>query len=607
MIKTLILSLLIFVAIQGELVAQSTTLNAIENHIELSKSFLQRHIDSSLFYSEKALALAKTTANDTLISKAELQNSSVLIFKNDFRTADSILRLNLTKTLPEHIKGQVFHNLGSIAYRKQDFDKAIELYIKAAQLTESSKNKGLLLHTYTNIGVINAQLKQFKNAQNYLEKAVVLADERNPLKLQVLVNLGNVYRAQKYHKKFESTFLNAEELAHKYTSKRVLAVIYNNLSNYYTDDIYDFKKALSYSKKAVEIKKALQHTKNLSLTYNNIAHLYLTKKDYAAAIPYLDSALPNSKGVLKSYIYNNYKTAYLGLHKYKKAMGYAELKDVIKDSLNTAQQLEKVAEITEKYASEKKAQEISFLNSKNELQAHKIQTKNTLLLVSLLGMGLLASLAFLWYKNQKNKESYEKALLQHKLLQTQLNPHFLFHSLNSIQSFIYQHKTDKSLDYISSYSKLMRAIFDSSSSDFISVKADADAMTAYLELQRVNLSDTTVLTLDIDAGIADVLIPPMFVQPYIENAIQHGIKSLKAGKVIVNYKNTKDSVKVTIFDNGKGVVTKNNTQLLEQQSSSKIIKDRIKNLQKTYNYSIGYSFDSNDKGTTVTLCFPKKK
>ncbi len=600
-------SLLILLSISNTIQSQTEELAIVEHYILKSKELSQKNIDSSFFYIEDALRLSRELKNDSLVVKSNIQYSSLYLFTKKFDSADSILQINLKNDkIPLHLKGQTWHNLASIAYQKQNFEKALELYIKVAVTTEKSGNKKLLVNTYTNIGVINAQLQNTANAQKYLEKAVALADNNEALMLQLLVNLSSIYKQQQLLNKFEISIFKAEKLANKYNSKRTLSAIYNNLSDYYTSNKTNFEKAVFYGKKAVALKKELKHSNNLSLPFNNLGYAHLKNKEYKTAIQYLDSALPNAKGLLKSYVYNNLKNAYLGVNNYQKAMYFADLKDAIKDSLNNAQQKEKVADITEKYESEKKEQKIKLLNAKSELQSGKIENQRNLLVGMILGILMIAALVLLWFKNQKITQSLQQASLQHKLLQTQLNPHFLFHSLNNIQSFIYLNKKEESLNYLGSYSKLMRSIFDHSSVNFITVKEDTESMQAYLELQRVNFENNTIFSIHTDSDISEYLIPPMFVQPYIENAIQHGIKNIENGKVSVNYYNKEDSIEVSIFDNGKGIQPKNNNRLLSKESSTSVIMQRIKNLEKTHNYKVIQLATSDVNGTTIRLIFPKK-
>jgi len=365
-IKIVFLFLALYSFDQIEAQSGDGLIQEIENHLIRSKELSQKNIDSSLYYSDKALELAKNMSNDTLLAKSNLQKSSILILKRKFSEADSLLQRNLSKKLPEHIAGQTLHNLGTIQFYQQDFQNALDIYLKAAKVLENAKSNKLLVNTYSNIGSINAHLKNYKNAQVYLERALPLSDFNQILRLQILVNLNNIYREQGLHSKFESTAFEAESLAKEYNAKSILSVIYNNLTTYYSDDVPDFEKAIFYGKKSLALKKAINKATDLSINYNNMGDAYLKKGEYHLAIRYLDSALPTAKGVLKSYVLNNLKEAYTGLNDFKSAIRYADLKDEIKDSITSAQQKEKVAELTEQFESEKKQQQIDILDTKNE-------------------------------------------------------------------------------------------------------------------------------------------------------------------------------------------------------------------------------------------------
>ncbi len=585
-----------------------TKTQEIEQHLLLSKSLLQKDLDSSSFYVEKALELSKLIANDTLLVKSHLQKSSVLIFKKGFSEADSLLQYNLEKELPKHLEGQTLHNLGTIQYYKQNFKKALDIYLNAAKILEQTKNSKQLVNTYTNIGSINAALKNFKNAQTYLERALPLSEFNEILRLQILVNLCNIYKEQKIFKKFTDNIFEAETLAKKYKAKNILSVIYNNLATYYTEEEgADYNKALDYGKKAITLKKELNQTSTLNVSYNNVGHSYLKKGEYTKAIRYLDSAIPDAQGILKSYIFNNLKESYSGLKDYKTAIRYADLKDQIKDSITNAEQKEKVAELTERFESEKKQQQIDILDTKNELQALTIKQQNYILIVLVIFGVLVLILGYFGFKNYKTKQQLDTVLLQQKLRKTQLNPHFLFNALQSIQNFIYQNDKEKSGSYLTSYSKLIRLVLEKSDDDFTTVEDDKIALESYLNLQQLNHNSKFTYTVDIDNTVDEDfdMLPTLITQPFVENAILHGLKDNDKGNIIIKYYKNNNVLYVSIIDNGKGFeIKKENAKRLHKSMSMGIIREQLKNLNKTSKHFDGHiSIDSSNEGTKVILSF----
>ena len=606
-IKIVVLFLALYSFNQIEAQSDEGLVQEIENHLSRSKELSQKNIDSSLYYSDQALELAKNIANDTLLAKSNLQKSSVLILKRKFSEADSLLQRNLAKKLPEHIAGQTLHNLGTIQFYQQDFQNALDIYLKAAKVLENAKSNKLLVNTYSNIGSINAHLKNYKNAQVYLERALPLSDFNQILRLQILVNLNNIYREQGLHSKFESTAFEAEGLAKEYNAQSILSVIYNNLTTYYSDDVPDFEKAIFYGKKSLALKKAINKATDLSINYNNMGDAYLKKGEYRLAIRYLDSALPTAKGVLKSYVLNNLKEAYTGLNDFKSAIRYADLKDEIKDSITSAQQKEKVAELTEQFESEKKQQQIDILDTKNELQALTIRQQRGMLIVFGVIALLILILGYFGFKNYKTKQQLDKVLLQQKLRKTQLNPHFLFNALQSIQNFVYQNDKDKSGSYLSSYSKLIRLVLENSEDNFTSVADDKLALESYLKLQQLTHNDSFTYQIEIGESVEEDFdqVPSLITQPFVENAILHGIKDVPDGNVSIKYYKEGDQLHVVIADNGKGISSKKEaSKKLHKSMSSEIIKEQLKNLNKaSKNFNGDLTINSSSSGTEVILTF----
>ncbi len=579
----------------------------VEILLEKSKKLAQTALDSSFFYAEKAIQTSKLINNDTLLAKANIQKSSLHIFKKEFDKSDALLQENLEKELPRHLKGLTLHNLGTIQYYKQDFKKALTLYLQAAKILEQTENNQQLVSTYSNIGAINASLKNYKNAQLYLERALALSDFNEVIKLQILVNLSNIYFSQKLFEKYTSSIFLAEEIALKHDSKNTLSTIYTNLAMYYTDEGSDFDLAATYGKKAIALRKELSTTNTLNITYNNVGHAYLKKKEYLKAISYLDSARIGAQGIVKSYIYNNLKESYVGLADYKTALYYADLKDAIKDSITNEQQKESVAELTEKYESEKKEQRISILDTKNKLQALTIQQQNYLLLGIAIFSLLIIILGYFGFKNYKIQQQLDKVLLQQRLRKTQLNPHFLFNALQSIQNFIHQNDKEKSSAYLTSYSKLIRFVLEKSDEDFSSVQDDATALESYLNLQLLNYDNKFAYTISIDDSVTEDfdVLPTLITQPFVENAILHGLKDSINGRINVTYFKKNDTLSVTITDNGKGFeIKKEDAKRLHKSMSMEIIQEQLRSLNKTSkNFKGVVAIDSSSKGTKVTLGF----
>lgn len=496
-----------------------------------------------------------------------------------------------------------FLTKGNENLKLQEFEEAIVNYLEAVKILEVKKDTARLVRVYTNIGVVNARLKDFGKAILYFEKSLSYIKNDDNLKLQVLTNIAGLYYDTKDFEKSLKTNAQSEILAKKLNNEAILSNIYGNYCNVYRE-LKEYSKSISYGQQSLYLKEKLNL--NTEIVTNNIGYSYLLNKQYDNAIRYFEKISDTKNIDLRVLVFNNLKSAHEANTNAKRALGYANMLLKLKDSIYEVERNIKVATLVEKYESDKKQQQIDVLNVKSELQQTKL-TNQKRLFIGFALLGILTLLAiYFWFKNHKTKQSLKQAALQHKLLQTQLNPHFLFHSLNSIQTFIHQNKTEESSSYLVSYSKLMRSILESSDQDFIPIKDDIDAIENYIRLQKLNLSNTSEIRIDHDDKIENYKIPPMFVQPYVENALIHGINDLANGKISISYKDAEDKIEVIVKDNGQGVKRKQHNNELHRSMSTDIINQRIENLRKIHQYTIKVTTISNEKGTIVTLEFPKK-
>ena len=227
---------------------------------------------------------------------------------------------------------------------------------------------------------------------------------------------------------------------------------------------------------------------------------------------------------------------------------------------------------------------------------------------------MLLTLLFFAYKNHKIKQNLQFSELTQKLLLMQLNPHFLFNALNGIQYFIKKNDTKKSTRYITNFSGLMRNILENSVEKFISINEDHDTISDFLALQQLVHNNSFEYQVEIDESLdaSNTTIPPMFTQPFVENAIIHGVSGVSEGKIKVNYRLEDDRIRVDIIDNGKGIYSeKKNANSLHKSMGTSITKQRMENLLKAEKYPVELEITSqhngkDGQGTKIVLTFPLK-
>jgi len=211
----------------------------------------------------------------------------------------------------------------------------------------------------------------------------------------------------------------------------------------------------------------------------------------------------------------------------------------------------------------------------------------------------------LWYlnhrrarKRKRKHEAQQKMLeiekqlfeLEQKTLRLQMNPHFIFNSLNSIQSYIINHKAELAVGYLSKFSKLMRLILANSGSRFIVFKEELWALNYYLELEKLRFDNKFEYNIYIDKDIEEdfMSIPPMILQPYVENAIIHGlINKPRKGKIDIRFTLKNETIRCNITDNGigreKAMQLSRNSGIIKKSQGMMITKSRLETLNKQYN------------------------
>lgn len=205
-----------------------------------------------------------------------------------------------------------------------------------------------------------------------------------------------------------------------------------------------------------------------------------------------------------------------------------------------------------------------------------------------------------------------------KALRAQMNPHFVFNSLNSIQHYILNSKGDEAVKYLNKFAKLIRIILNNSEKPLVTINEDIEALKLYLELEKMrfdNKFDYTIQLHDSIDGDYDE-IPPMLIQPYLENAILHGINPKQGnGHISIMIKVVNQFIKISIIDDGIGREKSKTIQSLQPAArhkslGMKITKDRVRILnslhQSTLNVNIIDLYNEKNEaiGTQVDLFIP---
>jgi sensor histidine kinase YesM len=198
-------------------------------------------------------------------------------------------------------------------------------------------------------------------------------------------------------------------------------------------------------------------------------------------------------------------------------------------------------------------------------------------------------------------------------LQSQMNPHFLFNSLNSINNFVLKNEIEKASDYITKFSRLIRVILKSSSSLTIPLSEELGILALYVKLEQMRIKGGFEYIVNIggDINLEEIKVPPLFLQPYIENSIWHGIMLISTEKKIhLSIQKVDNKIQCEVTDNGIGI-DKTNEESHKKINRRKFFgtqatEDRIKLLHRNIDVAVDISdiSDENSTGTKVTIIFP---
>lgn len=187
------------------------------------------------------------------------------------------------------------------------------------------------------------------------------------------------------------------------------------------------------------------------------------------------------------------------------------------------------------------------------------------------------------------KTNYEKRIVETKMeaLQSQMNPHFVFNSLNVIQNFVIQNDTENSIIYINNFSKLMRKTLEHSSEFKITINEEIKFIKLYIEVQNIRFNNKVKFITKVDPTIDKFkkLVPPMLIQPLIENCFQHAFdESISNPKITLTIKSNHTQLIITVLDNGTGF--KNSSKINKQSKALQLVEERIKLLDKKNSFII---------------------
>ncbi|MBE8728313.1 sensor histidine kinase [Flavobacterium hungaricum] len=602
----------------------------------------------------QALELAKKKNNieDQIIcySYLALTQRRLLHLKAFSQYADSSFVL-ASKTNKIRAKAFAFYSMGALKSYIEDKPQAIENLLKAYELFSKIKAHGQCAKIASDISYLFSPASPEK-VKKYAQEALHHAEKAKDPESQLYARLAfGSYLTDKLDSGFneewqpavdffKETVLLAEQNAHRIISKSNIGIAYINLADLYSKGPkpMDETAFLENLQKATVIAKKY----NIKIIYRSAIGLqgyyYTEKGDYAKAellfiegIKYQQS-LPYTDNYLLAVFYNCLKDVSVKRKDFEAYYHYDTLYtkyNQLKYNENTQKVLQNA---DARYESSKKMERIQQLELENELQQ-----KNKLLGYGIAGV-LLIGLIFMfrsyyyrqrYYLNREEilkqeqanselkvqlmeKETLEnlaaRLSIERRLLRSQMDPHFIFNALGNIQSMILQKDTIPAVSYLTKFAKLTRQVLEQSRKETISLEEEIGTLTNYIELQQLRLNNSFDYTIECDAAVeTDLLIPPLLIQPFIENAVEHGLKPREKdskGLLEIYFKqNDEENLICTIKDNGIGLTASRKLKINDNHHSlsATITDERLSKMKKDYPFA-GFQVLERDPETDSSGC-----
>lgn len=555
-------------------------------------------------------------------------------YSEALKLCDEVIAIRKTETdiLPKEQVDYGIHNLmclkGRIYQEKGDIKKALETFQYALAFAEKINNKDSKIKTHLYLSALYQTSKNCELAEQYAIKSFEDTTEANPIVVNpIFKRLGELYFEcyQDYNK--------AEFFFKKYARKSDLQ---NKLQNILSSKLFLAKTKIKLNKidTANQLIKSviseINTNENLELKFDALVlygDLFAMQKQWDEAIKYYELALPTGEHLSninkRLEIYS--KLGYVAEKKqnYRLALSYFKKSQSLNDSIFSKQKLKDIRELESKYQTETKQQEITLLKKNDKLKESQLKTEQKskiylvlLILVILIASGIIYQRIKLKQRIIITEKERNVSEIKQKLLLSQLNPHFVFSALSSIDAYILKNKVIEASQYLTDFAKLIRLILETSRAEQINIENEIKILEFYLKLEQLRLKHMFNYKINIDSNIPkNTYIPSMMLQPFVENAINHGIQNEeKKGLITIDFKlNKVDDLQVEIIDNGVGIKNSINhahEKTNHQSLSLKIIEERLEMMELRYSKKINLDIinleDQNKKGTKIILTIPKE-
>ena len=534
--------------------------------------------------------------------------------------------------------------LGRSYLLNKDFESAKEVLSPLLKVKNMIPFQSAQL--YESLGDAYAGLREISKAVTFYEAGLLVAKKNQitPKLIDLNSKIADAYVTDNKSIEAEGFYGNSLRLAKNEAPQRAIqekekVADFYNKKNRYEDEIRLRKQSLKelnkLPKPVVEIKSGVITADTITSQRINykIANAYILQDKYDQAIPYLEKSIIEADSdddlIVQKDATRKLSEVYEFKGDFTKALetyqDYVSVVDTL--YIRKEQEISRAARFNREIST--KQSRISGLEQQRELSQSKydlavteqqlVQESNKrqewVIYSLLFGLVLMGLTTFFFYRSNQ-QQKLANNLLALKSLRSQMNPHFIFNALNSVNNYIAKSDERSANRYLSEFSTLMRSVLENSEEDFIPLSKELELLALYVKLEHSRFSDKFDYKIKVDdhLDISTFQIPPMLLQPYIENSIWHGLryKTEKGFLTIELKQKDKETLEITITDDGigrkKSAALKTMNQKKQKSKGMGNIKKRVAILNDMYKDKIDVRIsDLNVDGTGTKVIFTLKK
>lgn len=487
----------------------------------------------------------------------------------------------------ERLHTNIYMNLGFCYGYKQDYASALSQFFKALTYAEKNNDITNIAACYISIGNQHNWQGNYSLAKGYYLKAVIYSQRLNDYGMLINLwnNLGIIEGQMGNYEQSIAYLKKGVALTRQQHLERESANVLNNLGIAYTQT-KQYKEALECQIEGLNINIKYHDSRGIANSNSDIGNVYLALKRYDKAMMYFHQALKEAEKTeyvqLTSLIYEKMSELCFQTGDYKNAFLYYKLFKQINDSLFSEEKTKRINELNIQYETGKKDQEITYLKTENVLKETLAKKQSLIIIIFVVAMSIFIILSALLSKNIKSKkranatlqkqnlliseqkseiekqkkelENYteqlekENILAQYEALKNQVNPHFLFNSLNALGSLIKKNPLE-AYKFTKEFAKIYRVVLELKEHSLIHLSEELDFIKSYLFLQMIRFGDNLSVDINIPSQYLDHYIPPFSLQLVVENAIKHNIIS------------EEHPLRIEIYYENDRLVVRNNLQI----------------------------------------------